>query len=133
MGVSQGEDMYSTACSHATPWEAEHVIVPIKQTGILRFHKVNMPCIIQRVSRWWILDGNPDWIGGKVWISPLQRKAFGAEGYPQPHSFIPLGCSDQGHVESNLPQPRRTCLKASAEPLCLKHNDALGSGLRYSF
>ena len=80
--------MYRTACSHATPWEAEHVNVPIVHMGILRFHKVNIPGVIKRARRWWSLDGNPDLTGGKVWISPLQRKVFGVEGYPQPQSFI---------------------------------------------
>ena len=52
MSESQGEDTYSKECSHANPWEAESVIVPILQKGMLRLSKVNMPNVIQQGSRW---------------------------------------------------------------------------------
>ena len=114
MGVSQGEDTSRTACSHAPPWEAERVIVPIVQTGILRRSKVNRPGVIQRASRWWSLDGNPDRTGGKVWIMPLQHKACAAEGYPQPQPFVPRESSDQGRVQSKLPRRTHTHISMPA-------------------
>ena len=134
MGVSQGQDTSRTACSHAPPWEAERVIVPIVQTGILRRSKVNRPGVIQRASRWWSLDGNPDRTGGKVWIMPLQHKACAAEGYPQPQPFVPGSpLTKAAWSPSSLGVHTHTHQHASGEPGGLKPKDASGSGLRHSF